>query len=297
MVGNCQASAIAQAMRLLLPRAAVSYERTYGRGRRFAEPDAVARRFAGYDAVFCQTSVLQSHSAPLDGVPITPIPIIVFAAFHPDLVYVGGTSDDGGPRQLRSPLGRSNYHSALALFGFRAGLSATETERLFEPETFERLGYAGLWTAASDGLLMLGRQAMYDLSDDLLRWSRRGIFMHSTNHPRMFVACDLARGLLSKAGIPFGDLDLDGCAIDELLPQGAWPLYPGIAEIYGARGGYVFVHPAARGPGQVFDLPGFVEASFAIYAKARRADLACPRVDAWQDSEAVRTELLTRAGR
>ena len=34
--------------------------------------------------------------------------------------------------------------------------------------------------------------------------------MHGLNHPKMYVAADLARGLLAKAGIAFEPCDLDG---------------------------------------------------------------------------------------
>lgn len=283
-------------MRLLLPGAEVTYETVYGIARRFPRMSDLVARYAGYDAVFATGFHAPfADDAPFealrDGVRLVQIPVVVFPAFHPDLVYVGDLGDPSGRGHVRTALGP--YNSALALYGYLSDLSVEETLRLFSEEIYAGLGYLTMWEGAVDGLLSLGRDASYDLSQDILRWSRRGAFMHSVNHPKMFVACDLARGLLSRAGIPFADLDLESYVPDELMRQGTWPIYPEIGERFGIAGGYVFV-----GRGQiprVMDLPTFVETSFAVYAKRRRAELACDRVDGWLANDLVRTELRARA--
>lgn len=283
-------------MRLLLPGAEVVYETVYGIARRFPSMSDLVARYGGYDAVLA-TAFHAPFADPepfevlRTGTRFVQIPVIVFPAFHPDLVYVGDLADPSGRGHVRTGLGP--YNSALALYGYLSDLSVEETLRLFDGDVYAGLGYGAMWDGAAEGLLSLGRDASYDLSEDVLRWSRRGAFMHSVNHPKMFVACDLARGLLAKAGIPFSDLDLESYVPDELLRQGTWPIYPEVGERYGIPGGYVFV-----GRGQtprVLDLRGFVETSFAAYAKRRRAELRCERVEGWLENEAVRGELKARA--
>jgi hypothetical protein len=73
------------------------------------------------------------------------IPLITFAAFHPDCVYVSGTCDDGRA-PVFGPLGP--YHSALALFAFRGGLSPREANALFNNNVFEALRYFDFWNEA-----------------------------------------------------------------------------------------------------------------------------------------------------
>ena len=302
MIGNCQGSAIAQAMRLLLPDAEIVFEPVGRIARRHRTMADLCARLAGFDAVFAMGFGASfadggTFETLREATRLTAIPVIVFPAFHPDLVYVGDMTDLSGRLHVRSPIGP--YNSALALYGYLSDLSVEQTLRLFHPDSYGRLGYLGLWEGSASGLLKLGRDAGYDLADDLARWSRRGVFMHSTNHPKMFVACDLARGLLARAGIAFADLDLESYVQDELLLQGSWPVYPAVAELFGVTGGYLFVGRTERrnASRQAFALGPFVAASFERYARKRRAELGCARVESWLADDAIRAALRERAGR
>jgi hypothetical protein len=55
-----------------------------------------------------------------------------------------------------------------------------------------------------------------------------------------------------------------------------------VAEHFGLTGSYLF-KTKARGDDfpTLYDLPGFIAASFAIYDAAPPGDLACPRVEMW----------------
>lgn len=282
-------------MRVLLPRAEIAYETVYNIARRFPRAADLVSRYRDRDAVFATSfrppfADARSFEEIKGDLRIVQVPLLVFPAFHPDMVYVGDLAGSSKRGYVRTALGDSN--SALALYGYLSDLSLDETLRLFDGEIYAGLGYTGLWDQAVEGLLSLGRDAAYDLSEDVLRWSRRGAFMHSVNHPKMFVACDLARGLLRKAGIPFDDLDLDSYVADELLLQGSWPIYPEIGERFGIPGGYAFVGPGPRPA--VLDLRSFVETSFAAYARHRRAELTCDRVDSWLADPRLGAELRAR---
>jgi hypothetical protein len=251
VLGNCQGGAVATSMRLLLPGAEVTFHSVHGIERRFGAAADLIRAVSDYDLVFGSPFPSTFRDGGDFGTlraetGLRPIPIIVFPAFHPDAIYAGDITN--ARRLLKSPL--RDYNSALVLFGFLEKLSADQTVRLFQEDAFRLVGYLDTWESAQAALLHLGREASYDLTADLLRWTRRGVFMHVINHPRMFVINDLARGLLAKAGVGFDDCDLDAYAGDEIVRLGAWPVYPPIAAQFGAEGSYVFSSrlPAGKPP-------------------------------------------------
>ncbi|GJE54351.1 hypothetical protein EKPJFOCH_0826 [Methylobacterium thuringiense] len=302
VIGTCQGSAVAQAMSLLLPDAAVTGLSAFTLNRRFprlADLLAEARR---HDFVFT------NHYLPpfRDGGDLLGllaetravlIPSVVFAAFHPDQVRVGMDERRPAYGGLLSPMGHA--HSALALFGHLEGVGLDGTLGLYDGRIYGELGYYDQWNASAEGLRVLGAQAGYDFDADLIRWSRRGCFMHSDNHPKMYVAADLARGLLDKAGIPYVPCDLDSYLADTLIAGGTWPVYPDIARHYGVPGNTLFfkVETPRSGPARTMTLRAFVEASFARYRTVPDEALTCARVAAWRADPAIRGMLRAAAGR
>ena len=291
---------MARVMRLRRPDATVDYLSAGTLGRRRRSLAAFSDAFTSYDHVFAQPiawrHVGAEHLAALaERHPgHVKAPNIVFSAFHPDLVYVGGP----GAPFVESPVG--HYNSALALYGYLAGLSVEQTLRLFDGRLYERLGYLDLWDYASDTLLTLGREAGLDLAGPLARWTRRGLFMHSTNHPRLFVLVDLAGLLLERAGLAFTSFDLDSYLVDDLALQGMWPVYEPVARRYGVPGASVFQAQQRgrepRKPAVVYGLTAFVEGSYARYAAIPRGRLVSDRVESWLASDPVRALFRDQAG-
>jgi hypothetical protein len=119
-------------------------------------------------------------------------PSLAFSAYHPDLILI---SDPTRGNQLVN-CATGSYHSALALFAYRAGWPAEAALRLYRREVFAALGYFQVWRGAAEALLDQGRQFGLDLSADFLRWANRGCFMYSINHPKPHVLYDIARKLL-----------------------------------------------------------------------------------------------------
>lgn len=296
IIGVCQGAAIARAMRLLLPDAAVTFLSAFGAAKAFPRIGDLIAEAQSHDVVFATTYL----PAFRDGGDIETLraasnlilmPLIVFPAFHPDLVHIGEEMVPGDGNLLVGPMGRS--HSALALFGFRAGLSPDETQRLFTASVYRRLGYFDGWDESVSFLRTLGQQAGYDLDADLARWTRRGCFMHTNNHPKMYVAADLARGLLARAGIPFGDCDLDSYLSDDFIRLGTWPVYPEIAEHYGVPGSSLFLTAeiAKAGRSRTLTFQAFIARSFALYGDQPRDRLVCARVTGWLSDPEISTEL------
>ncbi len=301
VIGVCQAGSIARAMRFLLPEAEVDFISAFTVAKHYRRLADLIAKADGYDAVF--TSI---YLPPFkDGGTITElrarpnvrvIPTIVFAAYHPDLVHVG-VQDHATLRGLISgPMGHS--HSAVTLYAYLSGFSEAQALRLFAEPVFERLGYFEFWNESVTALRNLGNEAGYELDPLLARWTRRGCFMHSINHTKLHVVTDLARGLLTKADIPFEDCDIDTFLPDDLAGLGSWPVYPEIAQHYGVPGSALFfkAETPRSGPARTMTRAAFIAAAYADYSQRPREVLVNTRVQAWQADPATVDFLRAAAG-
>lgn len=286
VLGNCQARGVAQAMRLFAPNSPVLFVPMGTLARDHGHIDALLSTFAGCDHVFSQVfpaglipggdiDTLRRHE------PRTVLfPTIVFSAFHPDMVYAGRVEDLSALKLARSPLGQ--YHSAIALCAHRLGLTAPQAARLFREDAFRHLGYLDQWEPAVREMVGGGASVGFGLEREMSRWGRRGAFMHVINHPKAFVIGDIARRLLAESGFAPEPVEIEDYLGDELARDVVWPVYPPIAEVYGIAGSYLFkTKPRGDAFPILYDLPGFLAASFALYDAADPADLACARVEAW----------------
>lgn len=286
VIGVCQGAAIARAMRFLVPEGEIRFISAFKAKRLFPRMNDLLIEANRYDHVFSNI-YLPSFK---DGGDIETlrafrrtvlIPTIVFSAFHPDLVNVGVQDVTQLTGFISGPMGHA--HSGLALFGYRAGFTPEQTLRLYTEAVYRRLGYFEGWEASVAHLRFLGRQAGYDLDTLLVRWARRGCFMHANNHIKMYVAADLARGLLDKAGVTHGACDLDAYLPDDLGGFGCWPVYPEIAAFYGVPGSELFLKAQTprTGPAHTMTLPTFIARSYVAYARHPLEKLVCCPVDAW----------------
>lgn len=285
VVGNCQSFGIAYGMKLLIPHAHVDRFTIVRKG--VTTLDMLAKTLSSYDHVFSlefqpgfvRGGGWEELKALLPNV--APIPSIVFSGFHPDTIYILDPTRNGFP--IEGPAGP--YHSAIALFAWLRGMSVDQTVALFGEPLFEALGYFDVWQDSAKEFLDLARTSGLDLSSELVRWSRSGPFMYSMNHPKAHVLFDVAKALLAKAGLKTAPVEFADFAVDDIVRGVVFPVYPEIAERYGHRGSYLFKrsnYRLARNVGQFDDLHGFVESSFAVYAKHQRAQLMAPRMAQWE---------------
>ncbi|MER2250704.1 WcbI family polysaccharide biosynthesis putative acetyltransferase [Methylorubrum podarium] len=292
VIGNCQATGIAQALRLLLPGAAVETILVAGLARRFGHIDRLAHHLRDHDLVFSQFFPVgfvaggNVHGLAERVPGLRLFPTILFSGFHPDLVHVGDEASLRLSRLVASPIGP--YHSAIALQGFRRGLSVEATLRLYTGAVFERLGYFDLWQRSADYLLRTARDVGFGLDREFALWSRGGVFMHVINHPRLLVLGDIARRLAREAGCDPLDIQVEAYAPDTLAIEPVWPVLPGIAERYGVAGSNLFKGDGRRAPPRLLDLPDFVAESFALYARHRPQDLTCTRLETWGTEPDIR---------
>jgi hypothetical protein len=292
VMGNCQAGTVAKAMRYLLPDAQVDFISVFSVRRRFGRLADLIARAETYDAVFTSIylppfkdggTILDLRARP----NVRAIPTVAFAAYHPDVVSVGVQDPATLQGLVSGPMGHS--HSAVTLYAYLAGFSQAQTLGLFREPVFERLGYYEFWNEAVAALRRLGAEADYDLDADIARWSRRGCFMHSTNHPKLSVMADIARGLLRKAGIPFEACDLESFLPDEGAGMGSWPVYPEIAQHYGIPGSALFfkAETPRSGPARTMSRADYVAAAYAYYDGKPREALVSTRVQAWRADPAT----------
>ena len=301
VLGVCQAGSVAKAMRYLLPDAQVDFLSVFTLGRRYRSLADLIAKADGYDAVFTNIylppfvdsgTILDFRARP----NVHVIPTIAFAAYHPDVVSIG-SQDHATLRGLVSgPMGHS--HSAVTLYAYLAGFSEAQALRLFSEPVFDRLGYYAFWDESVVSLTKSGAEADFDLAPYINRWSRRGCFMHSTNHPKLFVMSDIARGLLDRVGISFETCDLDAFLPDDLGGMGSWPVYPEIAAHFGVPGSAVFfkAETPRSGPARTMTRSAYVAAAYAYYRRRSRDSLVSTRVEAWRADPATVDFLRAAAG-
>ncbi|WP_375456578.1 WcbI family polysaccharide biosynthesis putative acetyltransferase [uncultured Methylobacterium sp.] len=301
VIGVCQGAAIARAMRFLVPEAEVTFVSSFKAARRFPRMRDLLAEADRHDRVFSNIYLPPFRDGgTIEALRAHPramlIPTIVFSAFHPDLVNLGRQDASRLAQFVSGPMGHA--HSGLALFGYHAGLAPAQVLRLFSEPVYRRLGYLDGWAASVAHLRSLGEQAGYDLDPLLVRWARRGCFMHANNHIKMHVAADLARGLLDRAGIAYGACDLDAYLPDDLGAFGSWPVYPEIGTFYGVPGSALFLKAATprTGPARTMTLPVFIAKSYESYARRRPETLVCRTVDAWLADRDVSSFLRAAAG-
>jgi hypothetical protein len=299
VVGNCQSYGIAYAMKVLAPSAQVDHYSVVH--KTLANIDRLATTLERYDRVFLQNfpaGIVRGgdYEDLLSRLTkVTRMPSMVFAAFHPDLVYLLDATR--GQKPLNGPL--RAYHSALAVFAFRVGLSLQEANALFSDNVFATVGYYDIWNASARELIDQAKSYFgFDFSSDLMSWSRRGIFMYSIVHPKPFVLASVARRLLETTRIPIENENFDDYAIDDLARSEIFPVYPEIAARLGVNGGYLFKRGnfhISHGVGEFLTLPQFLAASYAVYKRARPEQIAHERMDAWLSDPALSRRLVELA--
>lgn len=192
---------------------------------------------------------------------VVAVPHVVFAGYHPDMCYA---RDAKG--MLKGPV--SDYHSGICIAAFKAGLGIGETKRLYNYKTYESAGYFDVWAKDRDAQIAVYRENGIDISTDFMRWSKKGPFMYSMNHPTIAVLFDIARKYMERIGVeqqtpPF-------LPPDSLAGSAWYPVYPEIAENCGVRGSMLFKRVGEK---RLLDLDEFLAESFRIYEGVGRENL------------------------
>lgn len=291
VLGNCQAAHIGRCVRFLVPGCEVDAYVILETSEMANDVKRIADKLATYDYVLAQPQHYKDAFAEAAKAGsrrrIAFYPSVEFAAYHPDLVYIFDRAS-ASDSPLKSPAGE--YHSALAFLCYSIGLNTEQTISRFNKGVFDRLGYfaQSLWTASERSLLSSGRATGLPMEHNFRSWVRRGCFMYSANHPKLFVLADLAAGALSTCG-----LITDSRLCEEYVPDDSnrgsvWPVYPEIATRFGLDGSYIFKDACIDDScNPYFSLRDFVEASFACYRSRTLGEMFCSRVEVWKADSAL----------
>lgn len=235
--------------------------------------------FAAHEKVFIQPAYwdVLAKRHPEFAEQVILYPSVAFAAFHPDVVYV---SHRVTGEHVFGPC--HDYQSSIAFLGWKAGLPVERTLALFDADIYQRLGFFDTWQPSLAALIEEGRAAGLELAPFVDAWRRRGNFMLSMNHPKLFVLLDIARAVLEKHGIPTARFDLEDYVYDWTSVGAVWPVYPVIGERLGAPGHFHFKLEApalaADRPVQTMGLKEYVEASYRAFSAFAKDDLVCDRL-------------------
>jgi hypothetical protein len=198
------------------------------------------------------------------------IPAISYTAYHPDMGYIARA--DGS--HFSGATG--DYHSLLCFWAWQKGYTAQETIALFNSQNFDVLGYFSHKATADKFLTDLGNGMGIDMRPFLRRWAAKGCFMHSLNHPKLYVMADIARHVLSRESIAFAP-SIENYVSDDLANHPCWDVFPEIARKFNIEGCYSFKQPRHMGtesrPAPILSLTQFVESSYSHYNANRHAGL------------------------
>ena len=284
VTSQCQTSGLTVALRMLLPDAEVN-PFTYA-GLTAVEHETLAQQLTEAEVwvVTAPTSFIETIQgiADLSHLRILTMPELYFDAFHPDLVYAWLPN----ATTLDTPAGP--YNSAIVLWAWRHQLDVSETIALFTPAVFAGLAYTTRWNLSTARMKSDFEAHGLDYRQFLLPLQRRGVFMHTVNHPRVTALAQLGRLAASRLGArpellaePIEDFMTDAL----MAASAVWPVYPSIANALGMKGSYTWKLPDQR----VIRLDEFVEGSYEMYGRVDASEFACGQLD-WPMYDPVLTE-------
>lgn len=257
VISNCQGEGMAAALKALNPALETSFMLSTGIHNGSID---LANVFANSDFVLAQRGALPSIPEGEDH-KVKLFPSIVFDAFHPDVTFVRGKRKELGHIET-TPNHMSIYHSALTLFGYINGFSVDQTIELFNDDVMLRLGYLNKWDSAREALLAEGEAVGMPLAAEFYRWTARGSFMHSHNHPHIRVIVDVAKRVMTDLKIPIINHNVADYLPDNLIGLSVWPVYPPIARALGVTGDYAF---KGHEPSRLMNLREFIEGSYSFF--------------------------------
>jgi hypothetical protein len=231
---NCQTNGLAAVMRRIFSKAVVTAVPVLGAMDQAPQSPALLKALAASQVwiTFTPKDITDKVLAALNGhqLQVIQVPAIGFSAFHPDLCYVRN--------ERTNTLTTQHYNSAIAAWAYMRGVDRVAAQRLFNLRSYRELGYFDQWQSSRD---FLERSFKYcklqDCFDEFfLHVQRRGLFMHSTNHPRIEVLERLGKLLALKLA-PEHDTKARELDVEDELANVKWPLYPEVADHLALPGG------------------------------------------------------------
>jgi GSCFA family/Polysaccharide biosynthesis enzyme WcbI len=258
ILANCQGGSIASSAKAMNPQVEFEFVLVTDLENGQRDLQTILR---DYDKIFAQKFIQEQVKHEFRE-KVFYFPSIAFPAFHPDMTYVRGRKKDGELETILNMM--FSYHSAIAVFGYITGISASQIVGFYNPHVFSTLGYFDMYSSAREDLINEGSSVGMPLGALLNKWTNQGCFMHTFNHPHLRVLADITRDLLLRAGVPAVNQNVADYLEDPLKGMPIWPVYPAIAERFGLFGDYAFKPYGLHAP---MSLVEYVESCYNIYDK------------------------------
>ena len=187
---------------------------------------------------------------------------IYFDGLHPDMAYFGGMG-----QRIISPLG--DYHSKICLAAFAKSYSVADCKKLFNGESYSKLGFYDSWMKSEEELLRRDEVIDIKFAREFIGLSRENITLFTFNHPLPIVFAYLLKHLYSAVGL--APLNLPHEFFYNFLSSNAWwPVYDEIGRVNSIkyRTPQIFKSPDNQG-GKVMNLEDFISNSYISYAKIK----------------------------
>ena len=285
LVGNCQVKGLSKLMKAMSYDVAIKYFECLP-----SFLDALHNRTIDIK-LFEDADLILAHprrdwidllSTQLPGInkKIKFIPPIGFSAFHPDCIYV-----EHNKNHFSSAIGA--YNSSLVFYGWKNGLSVSETINLFNDDVYQALGFYNYWSSSYNSLVSLFEFSGLLEGSNISDWSRSGCWMHSINHPKLYVLADVARAALHREGL-IAIPNVEQFIADDLIVHPCFPVYPEIGRNLGMLNLPQPYFKKAKGlcplnrPVTMLGLDEFVDQSFDIYGKYQKNELHSDRIESTQ---------------
>ncbi|NQZ04541.1 GSCFA domain-containing protein [Idiomarina sp.] len=209
VIGNCQRAVWVKLLKALLPSVNISS---------VAPQDIVnqSSRLVGFDLLIYQSNFENTLTKEVieGSKKAIAVPTISFRGFHPDCIYLSDTS-------IKSPI---TYHSFIVFTAFKLGIEEDSVHNLFCEKLYQKLGYFDEFKSECESLS--NKLSSHNIPSDLVqKWSGGPAFMHTINHPKMFIFEDLVKSILTREGIEFRDISVHELLTDPLFKASVYPLY------------------------------------------------------------------------
>jgi hypothetical protein len=200
---------------------------------------------------------------------VIDLPNVVFSAFHPDAIYA--VRGDGSLFR-----GLTDYHSAIGLWAWRQGFAPDAAAALFTPEVMRFLTYDRYWEPSVAAMKADFAQSSLAFPPFWMRLKRKGVFMHTINHPTGPTLALLAKAMAVRLGASEEVWDVPAERyIQDFLTDIVWPVYPWVGESLGVPGCFRW-----KMDGRTFGgVEEWLEATWNAYGDTPRDDVMSHRID------------------
>jgi hypothetical protein len=260
IIGNCQGSGIASALRILIPDFNIKSFNVSELGDT-AKIDNIKESLLNAQYIIGLDNYKESYFdfCKNQNVIFYKLPFFTFSAFHPDQATLVNNGEI-----LRLSSGNT-YQSLIIFYCYLNGVKIEDVSNFFADHYFTKLGYYDLWNR--EVLRQTNELSSYGIKNDnfFRGLGRKGNFMHTYNHPKIIVLCEIAKLFAEKIlGMRVNyPSNIFESVVDQLSFTGIWPVYPEIASRYGLEGSYIW----RLGDTPIVGLNKFIEYSYSEYEK------------------------------